>query len=197
MGDDTQRDLAAVIAALKVVREQGAGSAKSADPMDAAVGKLPGRGEWAKAAPAVAMACGTLLIVTFVIVFAVLAITGTPTDSFFRLINLFLNALGAMATLATLSVAMMHARRTLVNRAEAQRAAAHAATAASRAAEEAHNAAEQATVTAGEVNGKLTRRVVEALGPIITSAVDDAVQRAMNQRCPDGDDDATATGDAT
>lgn len=171
---ESTRDLALTMAALKVIREQGAGVVKDGDKFDAGVAKLPGKGEWVKAAPAVAMACGTMLIVTVVIVFGVLAVTGTPTDPFFRLINLFVNILGTVSTLAVLGVALMHARRTLVNRAVSARAA-----------DEAHEAAEQSAKTAIEVNGKLTARLVATLGPIIAGAVDEAVDRALSQRCPD------------
>ncbi len=186
MSDDTRRELAEVMAAMKAIREGG--TAAKPDPLDTATAKLPGKGEWTKAAPAVAMVCGTLLIVSFVVVFAALALTGTPTDPFFRLINLFLNALGAIATLATLAVAMMHARRTLVNRAITTRAA----TDAGKAATEAHDAAEHAARTAVEVNGKLTVRIVKALAPVIERAVDQAVERALNQRCPGADDHVSA-----
>jgi hypothetical protein len=207
MGDDTRREMAEVMAALRVVREQGTGGGK-ADPFEAGVAKLPGKGEWVKAAPGVAMVCGTLLLIAFMSVFAVLAITGTPTDSFFRLVNLFLNALGAISTLTVLAVAMMHARRTLVNRAisakaagdahteaeQAHRSADLAADQAREAARRAAAAADLAAKTAQEVNGRLTVRLVQALRPIIREAVDEAVERAVNERC-DGDEDGSGGGE--
>ncbi len=165
-------DLTSTLAALRTVN-----GPPDDDVMAAAIGKLPGKGEWVKAAPAVAMFCGTTLIVTFVIVFAVLAVTGTPTDSFFRLINLFLNALGAVATLATLAVALLHARRTLENRKIALAGQ-----------EEAHRAAEAASRAAHGVNGELTRRVEDATRRAARQAVEDLQREREQQRHDDGGD---------
>jgi hypothetical protein len=167
-------DLTATLAALRTVNPP-----PDDDPaVAAAVGRLPGKGEWVKAAPAVAMFCGTTLIVTFVIVFAVLAVTGTPTDAFFRLINLFMNTLGTVATLATLSVALLHARRTLENRKIALAGQ-----------EEAHRAAEAATSAARGVNGELTARIVAAANRAAQDAAaqlqrerDDAANRLRSER---------------
>lgn len=179
MSDDTIRDLAEKMMAMKTIRDMQTGAPGKADPFEAAVAKLPGKGEWVKAAPGVAMVCGTLLMLTFVIVFAVLSVTGTPTDPFFRLVNLFLNALGAITTLCILAVAMLQGRRSLTNRAVAAKAAS-----------EAHDAAENSEATRSEVNGKLVSRLVQALRPVIRQAVDDAVNRAVSERCPDSDDGA-------
>ena len=167
------RDLAATMAALRAMNVAGP---HDGDRLDIAVAKLPGKGEWAKAAPGVAMICGTLLILAFVIVFMVLTVTGSPTDSFFRLINLFLNALGAIATLTTLIVALVHARRTLENRRIAQVNAA-----------EAHVAAQASTRAAEAVNGGMEARIARALRPVVEDVVRRAVADAFtNHRCPGG-----------
>lgn len=164
MSEDTRRDLAEVMAALKVIR--GGDVGKSEDKLAAGVSKLPGKGEWVKLAPGVAMVCATLIVVTFLTVFAVLAVTGTPTDPLFRLVNLFLNALGAIATLATLSVAMVHARRTLENRKVALQGQ-----------EEAHRAADSAEKAARSVNGDLDKRIARLMGPLIEESVRRAITR--------------------
>lgn len=174
MSEDTRRDLAEVMAALRAAKG-GEAPAEGMDKFEAGVAKLPGRGEWVKAAPGIAMICGTLLIVTFVIVFTVLTVTGTPTDTFFRLVNLFLNALGAITTLTILVVAMMQARRTLENRQIAVRGQ-----------EEAHRAAEKATDAARAVNGDLERRILRAVGPALEAvakrAADETAARVRAER---------------
>jgi len=158
--DRERRELAETIAALRTLQGQGKGSG---DKFDAGVQKLPGKGEWVKAAPAVAIVCGTVILVGFLAVFVVLAITGTPTDSFFRLINLFLNATGAIGVLCTLTVAMLHARRTLETRQAVVAEAKESRKLALYGQQEAHRAADAATSAAQAVNGDFEQRIARAV----------------------------------
>jgi hypothetical protein len=175
--DRDRRELAETLAALKHLQS---GFGGKGDKFDAGVAKLPGRGEWVKAAPGVAIVCSTLVLLAFLAVFVALAITGTPTDTFFRLINLFLNALGAMGVLATLTVAMIHARRQIEHRKATNIAAeeAHRAVGeAHRAVETAEVAASAATETAKGLNGDLDLRIVKA----VRAALDQTEQRSEQQ----------------
>lgn len=169
-------ELAETVAALRATH--GHHPTPANDPhMDAALGKLPAKGEFIKAAPAVFMVCGTLIVVAILTVYLALVLTGSPTDAFFRLINLFLNALGTIATMATLTVAIIHARRTLENRRIALRGQ-----------EEAHRAAEVATVTARAVNGEMDRRIKEAAERAAAEAAARLrIERQADTARPDGD----------
>jgi hypothetical protein len=167
-----RQELSELMAAMRVLRGGELG-AKVADPVETGIAKLPGRGEWVKAAPGVAIVCGTVILLSFVAVFVALAITGTPTDAFFRLINMFLNALGAIATLVTLCVAMIHARRTMENR----RIAIRGQEEAHRAADSAVMAADTAAIVAEGMNGDLDTRIVRA----VRAALDDTNERGRDQ----------------
>lgn len=164
-------DLAEVVAAMKAL-SQAPGAVRS-DKFDKAVDKLPGKGEWIKAAPAVAFVCGTTIMLAIVTVFTVLTITGSPTDQFFRLINLFFNALGAFGTLTLILVALTQARRSMESRRFAQMS--H---------DEAHRAADAATSAAKGVNGDLARIVSEAASRAAHDAVTEVLRERRDPRPP-------------
>jgi hypothetical protein len=180
---ETERELAEVSAALKALRAHQAGSG-GPDPFDEAVKKLPGKGELVKSAPAIAMICGTTVFLSIIAVFVTLTVVGKPTDELFRLMNLFLNATGAIGVLFTLGVAITHARKTMENRAIALRNSVDAHKAAEASAE-----ASRASVEAARgVNGDLTRRlkatevrIIEALRPMVQRAAEEAVRLQCEQ----------------
>jgi hypothetical protein len=163
---DLHDELAVTVAALRVAHGH-----PPIDPVkdktDQAIEKLPAKGEWIKAAPGVFMICGTLVVISILAVYATLVVTGSPTDAFFRLVNLFLNALGTLVTMATLSVGLVHARRTLENRRIALKGQ-----------QEAHRAADAATAAAKGVNGELSKRIMEAAG----RAAADAARQLQRER---------------
>lgn len=169
MEPDTERELAEIMAALKALKAQGDG-AGAADPHAEAVKKLPGKGEAIKSAPAVAMICGTAIFLAIIIVFVTLTIVGRPTDELFRLMNLFLNALGAIGVLFTLGVAINHARRTMENRQIALGSARQAV-----------RAAHSAEGAQRAVNGELTVRLAEMLKPMIHQAAEEAIRMRCEQ----------------
>jgi succinate dehydrogenase hydrophobic anchor subunit len=173
---DQQRDreLAAVMAGLKAMGNTGSQlPTPGSRHMDQAVGKLPGRGEWVKAAPGVAMVCATLIILTFATILAVLVVTDESTADFFRLINLFFNAFTAFGTIGLVAVALIHARRTLENRKIAEQG--HS---------EAHDAADAAKSAASAINGGLEARMARAMAPVVKDAVDQAVSKALKEQEP-------------
>lgn len=182
MDQETEREMAELSAALKALRGQQTGSATGSDPFDEAVKKLPSKGELTKSAPAIAMICGTTIFLSIIAVFVTLTIVGKPTDELFRLMNLFLNATGAIGVLFTLGVAITHARRTMENRAIALRNGA-----------EAHRAADASAEAAKGVNGDLTRRLaameqrlIRAIGPMVEKAAEEAVRLQCEQNNAEG-----------
>jgi hypothetical protein len=162
---DVRDELVETLAALRVTHHPV--EPPAVEVPDPALQKLPGKGEWVKAAPGVFMICGTLVVIAILGVYATLVVTGSPTDAFFRLINLFLNALGTLVTMATLSVGLVHARRTLENRRIALKGQ-----------EEAHRAADAAEAAARGVNGELTARIVKAAA----AAAKDAAAQLQRER---------------
>lgn len=165
MERETEHELSEVLAALKALQRDAGGGGSNPDPHSEAVRRLPGKGELIKSAPAIAMLCGTTIFLAIIAVFVTLTVVGKPTDELFRLMNLFLNATGAIGVLFTLAVALSHARRTMENRQIALRN--H---------DEAHAAAEEARSTRRAVNGELEGRMIAALGPLVREAAAEAVR---------------------
>jgi hypothetical protein len=172
MERETSQDLTEVLAALRALQRNASGSPTDPDPHAEAVKRLPGKGELVKTAPAIAMICGTTIFLAIIAVFVTLTVVGKPTDELFRLMNLFLNATGAIGVLFTLGVAINHARRTMENRQIALRNhdEAHSA------AVEARTAASDARATRSAVNGDLERRMIRVLGPLVQRAAEEAVR---------------------
>jgi hypothetical protein len=175
--EQDRRELAETLAALRAMQRGGGNT----DALGEAAKKLPGKGELIKVAPGIAMICGTIIVLAIVVVFGVLTVVGKPTDELFRLMNLFLNAMGAIGVLATLIVAITHARRTMDARKEVltnRQATLAVGAEVHTAAEAAGRAAKSSGEAARAVNGELVKRVIDGLRPVVQSAAAEAARTA-------------------
>lgn len=181
------RELADTLAAMRAMRNQGSSGRALVrdlgidDPMSEAIKKLPGKGNLIRQAPAIAMICGTVIFTAILVTFGTLVVIGKPTDELFRLTNLFLNATGAIGVLATLVVAIGHARRITENRRVTQAVGAEVHLVAKSAADNAQKAATSARSVESAVNGELDARLAAMEDHIV-----DRLLRRLEARSREG-----------